>query len=151
MATASISSSCFFHLIVLPPRLGILGRAGAGRKPYDRQHHKSRHGREATHRQPTLVRYRVRSEYAMVRITRQRRVFAFTLSGLQSRFGVKPLKFQVVCPPKRDCGPKTVNTGAILSEASHLRISNSICLVKIPGTWYKLLARGAIARVRYLT
>ena len=26
----------------------------------------------------------------------------------QSRFGDKPLKFQVVCPQKRDCGPKRV-------------------------------------------
>ena len=38
-------------------------------------------------------------------------ILLLTLSELQSRFGDKPLKFQVIClqlSPKRDCGPKRV-------------------------------------------
>ena len=34
---------------------------------------------------------------------------ALTLLEPLSRFGDKPLKFQVVCPPKRDSGSKRVN------------------------------------------
>ena len=37
-----------------------------------------------------------------------------TLVEPQSRFGDEPLKFQVNCPPKRDCGPKGLYKGEAL-------------------------------------
>ena len=45
------------------------------------------------------------------------RVQPLTLSELQSRFGDKPLKFQVICThlsPKRDCSAKSTGGSAIL-------------------------------------
>ena len=42
--------------------------------------------------------------------------------GLQSRFGDKPVEFQVVCPPKRDCGPNRLK-GLIRIETK-----NSACV-----------------------
>ena len=35
----------------------------------------------------------------------------FLLLGQQSGFGGKPLDFQAVCPPTRDCSPKRLKTG----------------------------------------
>ena len=53
-----------------------------------------------------------------------------TLLGPQSRFGDKPLKFQVLCPPKRDCGSKVVKKSLFLIR-TYIKKKNSENDVKI--------------------
>ena len=58
-----------------------------------------------------LVKY-VFYNLLLISIVEQSALLCLTPSELQSRFGDKAAKFQVICPqlpPKRDCSPKRVN------------------------------------------
>ena len=48
------------------------------------------------------------------------------LLELQSHCGDNPLKFQVVCPPKRDCGPKNPCGAAVSLWGQATQISSSL-------------------------
>ena len=51
-----------------------------------------------------------------------------TLLESQSRSGDKPVKFQVVCPPKRDCGSKWDKKGRIMmASASQFSKTHGCC------------------------